>query len=124
MERGEERKIAYFPLTVYEIATVLRYIISITFLCLQHLCTAAGTCLGFSCMEISDGRGGGGKVLLCIPHNMGTGVVLCWVLEYKVCCTDACSTQNLLLPDEEHPVLTHQCEDALVGGTPATSAYF
>lgn len=57
MERGEERKIAYFPLTVYEIATVLRYIISITFLCLQHLCTAAGAWLGFSCMEISDGGG-------------------------------------------------------------------
>lgn len=39
---GEERKIAYFPLMVYEIATALRYIISITFLCLQHLCAAAG----------------------------------------------------------------------------------
>lgn len=78
MERGEERKIAYFPLTVYEIATVLRYIISITFLCLQHLCTAAGAWLGFSCMEISDG---GGEVPLCIPHNMGTGVLFsagCW----------------------------------------------
>lgn len=80
MERGEERKIAYFPLTVYEIATVLRYIISITFLCLQHLCTAAGACLGFSCVEISDGRGGGGRCccVSLITWEQGLFSAGCW----------------------------------------------
>lgn len=42
-----------------------------------------GAWLGFSCMEIS-GWGGGRDRLLCIPHNMGTGAVLCWVLENRV----------------------------------------